>query len=227
MLNVIGYGYDYLRVKTASELDVKFVRERLPYLDLDERYYHGFRFVKLSGGSLEVVRIFEDVERVILELSYTLPVTRLDVFVDVEGDIVEDVISPGTAIMNGGRVETRYSENLSDRGNRAVFCRAYDAMTAGHYDVPVTRFECEFKRNAVRAILGYGEWKKNAVGCALRAFALLLGINIEIPNIEHTEFRGVSKKYSHTRERFYTRYGRGILNDAENMGFASDRKSVV
>jgi hypothetical protein len=170
--------------------------------------------------------MFDDINSVALELAYLYPVSRVDVFVDVAGNVLDQVQQNGTVIVNDGRVETIYSHHLKKRGDRPVFCRAYDAKSAGHYETEVTRFECEFKRENARALLNVKGWSVNPIGAMLHSIKLLLGVNIWIDDIEAIDVDAPRRKFEHNRERFYTRYGKGIDNDIEQMGMQSFRQFV-
>jgi hypothetical protein len=54
----------------------------------------------------------------------------------------------------------------------------------------------------------------------------LLGVNIWIDDIEAIDVDAPRRKFEHNRERFYTRYGKGIDNDIEQMGMQSFRQFV-
>jgi len=216
--NVIAYGLDYVRYKVFSNRDVVYIGKKIPYIEIQDRYFHGVRFVDLAGKQLEIIRMLEDVNACVLSLAEVYPVHRVDVFVDVEGDVLDAVTSDGTVIMNAGRVETIYSHHLKRRGNVSVFARAYDAQAAGHYGVSTTRLEVEFKKASARGLLKAGKWLVNPIGAMLHSIKMLLGVSIQIDDIEGVEIDAPRRKYEHSRERFYMRYGQSIARDIESMG---------
>ncbi len=218
MYEVIAYGLDYVRYCVFSDADIAYVARLLPFLEMNVRNFHGSRFIDVTGKQIEIMRLFIDVDSMVKTIAMLLPVNRIDVFVDVRGHHLQDISQPGTVIMNNKRVETVYSSHLSDRGNVTVFARAYDARAAGHYDVVVTRFECEFKREMARALLGTEGWKVHPVGLALRNIAIIFNIKICIDGILHVDFNAPRRRYEHNRERFYARYGKSIVRDIETMG---------
>lgn len=215
---VIAFGLDYVRYRVFSDADIEYIARLLPFLELNVRNFHGSRFVDITGKQLEMMRLFCDVNAMVLTIAELLPVNRVDVFVDVGGDLLPDANMPGTVIMNNKRIETLYSCHLKDRGDVPIFARAYDARAAKHYDVQVTRFECEYKREMARSLLGVRGWKVNPVGLALNNIATIFNIDIDIENIRHVDFNAPQRRYEHNRARFYTRYGRNILLDLEAMG---------
>jgi len=216
--DVVAYGIDYVRYRIWRDADLEHIQRTLPYLDVQQQYYHGYRHVNLTGKCLELIRQFEEVNDVIRSFAWLYPVKRLDVFVDVLGDRLPWVRSNGTKILNAGRVETIYSAHLSKRGNLAVFGRAYDAELAGHYDFPVTRLEIEYKRHLPGALLTPDGWREDPIGVALKHVYDLLGIDVQLDEHNHIDFNAPCRRLEHSRERFYTRYGKGILNDVESMG---------
>jgi len=226
-VDVIAYGLDYLRFKVEDEQDVYFIASRFEYLDIMPVWHHGSRFMDLTGSMIEVVRMFDDVRTLAQDIAIICPCCRIDVFVDVIGVQVSDFPTSGTAIVNDGIVETQYSHHLGSRGNMPRFCRVYDAQRAGHYDCPVTRFECEFKNDAARAILQNGEWCYNPVECALREFRTMFGVDIKIDGLSSVELDAPKRRYSHNRERFYARYGKNILVDIESMGLQGLHKFIL
>lgn len=201
-----------------SEHDIRHIGTEMPYLEVNEVRFHGQRFVDLTGSQLEVIRMFENVPDIAVKLAEVYPVSRVDVFVDVAGDVLDDVTAKGTRISNDGRVETIYSHHLKKRGDRPVFCRAYNAQKAGHYSEPVTRFEVEYKRQFARSLLNTAGWQANPIGTALHSIMVLLGVSIWIEDIDPIELDAPRKRYEHDRERFYRRYGKGILNDVNDLG---------
>lgn len=216
--DVIAYGLDYVRYKIFSDKDFNHIGAQLPYLELTERFFHGYRFIDLTGKQLEIIRRFEDIDNVVTLLALTFPVTRIDVFVDVVGYVLSDVTTNGTLIFNYSRLETMYSDNLRNRGNLGVFCRAYDAQAAGHYDILATRFECEYKREHAKVILGTNGWNIDPVEAMLYSIKTSLGVDIRIPGKVGVDFNAPTRRYEHSRERFYRRYGKNILLDIERMG---------
>lgn len=215
---VVAHGLDYLRYKIFSDVDLEYIQRELDYLDVVEKKWHGSRFVDITGKQIEVIRLLGDINEISVALAVMYPLSRIDVFVDITGNVLDKVKSLGTVISNGGRVETIYSDLLTLRGDKAVFARAYDAKAAGHYESETTRFECEFKREHARAMLGSDGWTVNPVGVALRAFKVLFGIDIWVDDIQPIDFDAPRRQYEHDRERFYMRYGKGIQNDIEKMG---------
>jgi len=217
-LTVISYGLDYVRYKVFSDVDVRFIQERLHYLDIEDRRLHGTRCVDLTGSMLATIRMLDDIESVVLSLSTVYPVSRIDCYIDVEGDILSSIKTNGTTISNNNRVETKYSHHLSRRGNLATFARTYDAMVAGHYETPATRFEVEFKRGHARGIIGSDGWKTDIVAVTIAAIRTLFHIDIRIDAHPYVEWRADTQPYAHPRERFYERYGNSILRDISDMG---------
>lgn len=216
--DVIAYGIDYVRYRIFSDTDYRYIGTKLPYLELTERFFHGKRFIDLTGKQLEVIRMFENVDDVVLSLAQLFPVTRVDVFVDVLGNVLGDVKTSGTLIYNDHRLETAYSRNLMQRGNLGIFCRAYDAQAAKHYDVPATRFECEYKRNNAKTMLNTTGWGIEPIGAMLNDTQEHFGVGIHIPGHPYVDFNAPTRRYEHNRERFYKRYGKNILLDIETMG---------
>lgn len=218
MYKVIATGLDYVRYRVFTEHDIVYFQKVLAYLDITERRYHGSMFVDLSGKQIEVVRMFNDVSDVVVGFAKKYVVSRLDVFIDVAGNHLGIIDAKGTVIVNEGRIETIYSHNLKSRGNVPVFCRAYDAKSAGHYPDPVTRFECEFKRESARHILGKEGWKADPIDVALHNVLLHFGVRIQVEGHTAIDMDAPRTEYSHSRERFYTRYGQAIARDIEVMG---------
>lgn len=225
--DVIAYGLDYLRFKIFSDNDLVHIGSRLHYVDISQQFYHGERFVDLPGAQLELIRVVERPDCVAQELSLLYPCSRVDVFVDVSGDLLPSLPNLGTTISNGGKVETVYSAHLAKRGDKPVFGRAYDARAAGHYDRPVTRFEIEYKKQYASKLLVAGLWAKNPVGVALGHIKALFGVALWVENVDAVEFRAITKPLSHSRERFYARYGKGILNDVENHGLQGLHRFIM
>jgi hypothetical protein len=216
--DIVAYGLDYVRLRVVNQSGLNLVANRLPYLDIKERWFHGTMFADLTGSDLALIRCFESLEHVILEFAYPFVCTRLDVFIDVVGDVVWSVNQPGTVIMNGGKVETVYSHKLNSRGNVKVFARCYNAQAAGHYDYPVTRFEVEFGSDYAPYVLTSDGWKADPVGEALHHIKRIFDVDILIPGHESIEFNPKRDRFQHSRERFYSRYGKGILLDMSDMG---------
>lgn len=226
-MNIISYGLDYARFKIFSEHDVRHTELRLPYIDVKAPWFHGTRFVDLTGSDLAVIRMLESVDELMLEFASLYPVSRLDVYVDVEGLYLDSVTQNGTVIMNAGNVETIYSHHLKTRGDKPIFARAYDACAAGHYDFASTRFEVEFKRHNARAMLSTQGWGCSPIGAALHSIKMLLGISIWIEDIAPIEMNAKQERYQHDRERFYARYGNGIYNDIQSMGIQGLQDFIV
>lgn len=221
MHNVVAYGIDYLRFAIKSDQDLRFIQQRLEYIDIYERWFHGHRYVDITGKQLELIRMVENVDTVILELAYLYKVSRIDVFCDVEGYLLLGIRRNGTVISNNNRIETVYSHHLGKRGDYDVFARVYDAAASGHYESAVTRFECEFKREHARALLSVDGWTVNPVGDMLHCIRLLFGTRIEIPGILAIEFNAPKRRLEHSRERFYAKYGKSIIQDIQDMGVGS------
>lgn len=227
-MEVVSYGIDYVRFRVETEQDIMFVETRLSYASLKVCRHHGHRFVDVTGGALELIRMIESVNDVILEIASLLQVYRLDVYIDVVGVALEKIPQPGTVIINGGNVETVYSVNLTSRGDVPVFGRAYDAMAAGHYTEQVTRFEIELKRQAAKGIIDCKHgWRVNPVEVALYWIREFYGIEIPIEGLIECEYSGKTKKLEHDRSRFYRRYGNSILRDLETMGVRTFHKFIV
>lgn len=216
--DVLAYGLDYLRFKVFSERDVISIASRLHYVDINTPWYHGTRFVDITGSQLALIRIVEYPPDVAVELARLYPVHRIDVFIDVSGDYLGDIPTLGTKIYNRNKLETVYSMNLSKRGDAPVFGRAYDARAAGHYDVQATRFEVEYKKQYALRMLTCAGWTSNPIGVALHSIKTMFGVGIDIEDVEPIEFSAPTEKLEHSRERFYSRYGKGIVNDIESMG---------
>jgi len=216
--DVVAHGIDYVRYRIFSDTDFQYIGSKLPYLELTERFFHGKRFIDLTGKQLEMIRMFEDVDLTITHLASLFPVTRIDVFVDVLGGHLSDARQMGTLIYNVGYLETVYSHNLKNRGNLGVFGRAYDAQKAGHYGEPVTRFEIEYKRNDAKVMLNTNGWGIEPIGAMLNDILEHFGVSIHILGHPHVDFNAPTRRYEHSRERFYKRYGKNILLDIEQMG---------
>lgn len=215
---VVQHSLDYVRFKIFSDVDVGWLSTLLSYVDVQAVWYHGTRFVNLSGDDLALMRTFTDVASELATISYALPVSRIDYAVDVYGDWLSVCSRPGTVISNNGRVETIYSDHLSVRGDRTHFARAYDARAAGHYDYPVTRFECEFKRHVAANMLRDGHWHVSPCAAAMYDIKMFFGVEIKIKDVRAVEFNPRREVLEHDRSRFYRRYGRRILEDVESMG---------
>lgn len=224
-MDVISYGLDYVRFAVDSDADIEFAATQIPYIDVGERWFHGRRFLDLTGTDLSVIRMVEDVTAVLGRFAWLWKVTRLDVYVDVLGNHVDEVAkqqSVGTVIMNNKQFETVYSDHLKARGRRAQFGRCYNATLAGHYqDIAATRFEIEYKRQAARAILNEDGFCLSPIACALKSIDDMFGVSIKIPDVEAVELDAPTERVSHPRERFYARYGRGIIDDIECLGLSA------
>jgi len=216
--DVVSYGLDYIRFQIYSETDVEYVQREFSYLDINSVYHHGSRFIDLTGGMLEVVRMMDDLEEKILLLAYRYPVHRLDVYIDVQGYSVDQVETEGNSIWQGKKVETVYSHRLEQRGNVPVFGRCYDAEAAGHYNFPVTRYEIEFHKDLFPALLSTGGWSVNPISVAIHYVKKLFDVDLVVPEHTPLEFKAPKRKYASTRESFYRRYGKGILIDIAEMG---------
>lgn len=224
-MDVISYGLDYVRFAVDSDADIEFAATQIPYIDVGERWFHGRRFLDLTGTGLSVIRMVEDVTAVLKRFAWLWKVTRLDVYVDVQGNHVGEVAKQqnvGTVIMNNKQFETVYSDHLKARGRRAQFGRCYNATLAGHYqDIAATRFEIEYKRQAARAILNEDGFCLSPIACALKSIDDMFGVSIKIPDVEAIELNAPTQRLAHPRERFYERYGRGIMNDVETLGMSA------
>jgi hypothetical protein len=226
-MDAIAYGLDYVRLNVGNMSGVDYVARTLPYLDVKARWYHGVLCVDMPGEDLQLVRIFDDLQEVVLHLAFVFPVTRIDVFIDCEGDSIPSIPKPGTCIENYGRTETVYSHHLASRGNHPIFARAYNAQSAGHYDTEATRFECEFKQEMSSAILNSDGWMVDPISVALWHIKDIYGVDIDIPNKVSVELNPPRRKYSHSRERFYKRYGKSIALDIESMGVQGLHKYIM
>jgi hypothetical protein len=217
-MNIVSYHLDYLRFLIHNDNDFQFVSNRLEYLAVNNMWFHGSRYVDITGSQLELMRMVESVFDVSVELSTLYDCARIDVAIDVLGDVLGDISQPGTVIMNNGRVETVYSMRLNSRGDVPVFARAYDARAAGHYDYPVTRFEVEYKNAASRRLLSSGVWRYNPFEVAMYNIAAIYGYSIEIPGLAGVEFNPPARKIQHSRERWLGRIGKKIIEEIETMG---------
>ena len=217
-MNIASYHLDYLRFAIHNDNDFNYVSRRLDYLAVGNMWFHGARFVDITGSQLELMRMVESVFDAASELSVLYDCTRIDVAIDVEGNVLADIAHPGTVIMNDGRVETVYSIRLNSRGDVPVFARAYDARVAGHYKRDVTRFEVEYKGSAARRLLAAGVWRFNPFETAIYNLAAIYGYRIEVQGLDSVEFNPPSRKISHCRERWYGRIGKRIVREIENMG---------
>jgi len=216
--DVIAYGIDYIRYRIFSDADYQYIGSKLPYLELTERFFHGKRFIDLTGKQLEIIRMLDDIDDVVTLFALLFPVTRIDIFVDVLGNVLDDALTVGTLIYNDGCLETVYSHNLKNRGNLGVFGRVYDAQKAKHYDEPVTRFEVEYKRNDAKTMLNTQGWGVEPIGAMLNDVLKHFGVYIHITDHPHVDFNAPKRRYEHSRTRFYKRYGKNILLDIERMG---------
>lgn len=213
-----AWGLDYVRFRIENKLGLDYVQAHLPYIDVQPRWFHGSQFVDLTGEILETIRMMEDLDKLLLKFAYMFQCKRIDVFIDVQKNWLDQIPTPGTTIANGGNIETVYSHHLKRRGNLPVFARAYDAKAAGHYSDPMTRFEIEFKRPIAGAILNCEGWAVDPVTVAMHHTKDIYGIEIQIPDKRPREFNAPTKRYAHSRERFYARYGKNVLLDFEQMG---------
>lgn len=218
MFKIAAWGIDYVRYKVFNSLGVRHISERLSYIEINERHWHGGRFVDIAGKQLEIIRLFESVDAVLCELAHLYPVRRVDVFIDVVGRHLDAIKPQGTVISNNGRVETIYSHHLKKRGDCAAFGRVYDAKAAQHYVAEMTRFEIEYKREHASALLGTDGWRTCPIGATLRNIKALFNVDIEIAGITAVDIHAPQRRLAHTREKFYARYGRNILIDLEEMG---------
>jgi hypothetical protein len=201
-----------------NSIDIRHISERLGYIEINERHWHGGRFVDITGKQLEIIRLFESVDTVLCELAHLYPVRRVDVFVDVTGRQLDAIKLQGTTISNNGRIETIYSHHLKIRGDCGAFGRAYDAKAAQHYAVEMTRFEIEYKREHASALLGTEGWSTCPIGVTLRNIKAMFNVDIKIDGIKSVDLHAPQRRLAHSREKFYARYGRNILIDLEEMG---------
>lgn len=225
--NVVSHGLDYLRFKVWSDRDILCIAQRVEYVDINTPWFHGERFVDITGEQLSVIRTVENVPSLAAEIAKLYPVNRVDVFVDVLGNLLDKCQKTGTVISNQGRIETIYSAHLAKRGDKPVFARAYDAKTAGHYPMPVTRFEVEYKRHYAAQLLGVQGWVHNPIAVALNHIRLLLGVSIWVDDVDPIEYEAKATRLEHDRERFYARYGKNIARDISEMGVESFYKFVM
>jgi len=216
--NVVSYGLDYLRFKVGNQQNADFVQSMYNYVDIPMRWFHGTLCADFTGDVLEVIRMIEGLHDLPISLSWLYTCSRIDVFIDVMGNIIDEARHPGTCIMNDGVIETVYSQKLTSRGNVPTFARMYDAQSAGHYGLPVTRFECEYKLQKAGALLHNGEWLRNPIEVALYDIEAIYGISIHIDGLTGVEFYAKKTPIQENRERFYARYGRGIMRDIEKYG---------
>lgn len=217
--NIVSYGIDYARFRCETEDDYLFISNSIEYIPVIRTHFHGGTFVDLTGKMLETIRTVESVPDLLALIGSMNRLSRLDVYVDVIGDVLSKCKKPGTEIRNDGRTETAYSHKLTSRGNVPVFARAYDAQAAKHYDFPVTRFEVEFKAPLVATFIHCDKgWTVNPVDVALYHIADIFGANITIQGRRALEFNPPKRRLEPSRERFYTKYGKGILHDIETWG---------
>lgn len=216
---IVAYGVDYVRIEASTPETLLALETAFDYLDIRPSWYHGKRFVDLSGKALAMIRMVDDIEEALEWLARDHRITRVDFFIDVKGDVLSDCQMPGTVIMNYGKIETVYSHNLKSRGDYPVFARVYDAMSAGHYPVPVTRFEVEFKKEMVPGIvnhvIGFG---KTLPSVTLWHIKSIYGVDISLPSVVPFELNAERQRLSPSRERFYNRFGKGIMLDVAEMG---------
>lgn len=216
---VISYGLDYIRFAVETDQDVRAIQMHFDYLNLQPVWHHGLRFIDITGSQMAVIRTIEDMLYAFWSLASVHRVTRIDFYIDVEGLVLHKCKQPGTVIMNGGNVETIYSHKLSNRGHHSVFLRAYDAQEAGHYDVPVTRFEVEFKREIVPGLIDHKQGVYKAIaGVALHHIERTFDVKLKLTGFLPIEYKPTRERLKADRGRFYTRYGKGIVNDIEEMG---------
>lgn len=217
--NIVSYGIDYVRFKCETEDDFLYIANSLEYVPVMRTSFHGGMFADITGKMLETIRTVESVPNMIADMCQLFKLSRLDVYVDVVGDLLPGCKTPGTEIRNDGRTETIYSHKLTSRGNVPVFARAYDAMEAKHYTFPVTRFEIEFKNPlAVTLCSPDCGWTVNPIDVALWHIEEIYGAKIEIQGRRAIEFNPPKRRLEPSRERFYTKYGKGILHDIETWG---------
>lgn len=216
-LDIISQHIDYLRFGPLSQnLPWDVVERRFAYLDITKVNYYGKWYCDLTGDSLELARTVEPMEDV-LEWCAQAHWSRLDVAFDVLGIEIAKLPRPGTVICNNNAIETIYSHHLKERGKHDIFQRAYDAAKAGH-DVPdgTVRFEVEFKRNYPDAIRD----SENRLQRAFQTAACYIDRKwmIRLPVKNSQEIKPKKRLVSHSRERFYARYGKKIAADLADMG---------
>lgn len=215
---IIAYGIDYARFLVENRNGMQWFGERFDYLEIREAWYHGSLCVDLAGGALEVIRTVERVDLAIEECAKLFQLKRLDIFADLSGINVANVVKPGTVIINDGCVETIYSHRLNQR-SRHVFSRLYDAFKAGHYETKgIWRVETELKREKARAVLNKNGWQVNPIRVLMHYAMLHFGLNLKIGELDACDVNAPSRRIESSRERFYRRYGKNILLDLESMG---------
>lgn len=219
LTDIVSHGMDYMRVRAPTVAALEYLARETPYVDIKPVWHHGTRYVDYTGRMLETVRCFDDLSVLAVAFADMFGLGRIDYYVDVAGRHLSDVLyRDGTVIANGNRVETIYSTHLSKRGDVLEFCRAYDAMAAGHYDFDVTRFEIEWKGDAVQTILSQDDWIHSLVEYAVGGFETYLKARVLVPDVSAMELNPARTVLEHSRERFYRRYGKSILSDIEAMG---------
>ena len=218
--SVVSYGLDYVRFKVWTDRDVDFIAKQLSCLDIKSVFYHGSRFVDITGKQLAVARVCHDLSADLRVLSEIFPVSRVDFYFDVLDSRLQHIpIRDGrTVISSGYELETVYSHKLASRGDRAVFGRAYDAKKAGHYDFDVTRFEVEYKSYACASLTAESNWLDTCYLVAAEAIEHMFSYRVLVEGCKGLELNASRKRLEHSRERFYTRYGKGIINDVQSMG---------
>ena len=220
---VISEHIDYVRFLCASELDAQDIVHRLSYVELRARKLHSVWSVDITGTALESIRLVEPVVKAINEIGRHRRISRLDVAIDVYGVNVKKATTwrGGTCILNQAKLETVYSHNLRDRGDKAVFARAYDAVAASHYPAgggEVTRLEVEFKGYVASELTRNGVDKNCLFAMARYALRSTLQTKIDL-SPSRVLVADRLKRLEPRRARFYRRYGRNIIKDVESYGF--------
>jgi len=220
---IISEHIDYVRFLCQTEASAQDIVHRLSYVELRPRKLHGVWSVDLTGTVLESIRLVEPVVELLNEAGKHLRISRLDVAIDVYNVSVKKATSwrGGTCILNKSKLETVYSHNLRDRGDTAVFARAYDAVRANHYPVGggnVTRLEVEFKGYVV-AELTRDKIDRNCL-FAMARYALRSTLQTKIAlSPSRVLVAGRLKRLEPRRARFYRRYGKNIIKDVQEYGF--------
>jgi hypothetical protein len=217
-ITLLGQCYDWVRFGPLNkDLLWRDVEKRFGYIDLHKNNHFGRWYVDLTGDQLEVIRTVEEMNDVFRWLR-PHHWTRLDVAFDLVGVEIPKLLSPGSAIVNDGVIQTLYSHKLTARGDHPVFARVYDAFEAGHDVAPnVVRAEVEFKLHYPDLIRN----SPNGVGIAfpIAARYLVSKFNLAIPLQVNTEWQPTKRLINHDREKFYARFGRRIVLDLVELGF--------
>jgi len=219
---ILSYHIDYVRFHSETDADDRYINIILqPAIGIPVTL-HGVRFLDFGGDALAQARMMGcDIIASIRNLDVTHTVSRLDLCCDVLGNVISKELNArkGTLIVNDGRIETIYSSHLKERGNVGFFGRVYDAQSAGHYAQPVTRFELEIKRRTISSLLCATHNDENLSLWPVFRFQIMsmFDVDIKLPNTEPIEFDPPKTVLESDRERFYRRFGQGILRDVECM----------